>query len=64
VVRVTSDQPVRVHIHGYDIESDVAPDHPTSLRFTANATGRFPIEIHSKEPKEQKPLAYIEVQPR
>jgi hypothetical protein len=64
VVRVTSDQPVQVHLHGYDIESDVAPNHPASLRFTANATGRFPIEIHSKEPKKQKPLAYIEVQPR
>jgi len=62
LVRVTSDQPVQVHLHGYDIESDVAPDHPASLRFTANATGRFPIEIHSKD--KQKPLAYIEVQPR
>ena len=64
VVRLTSDQPVHVHLHGYDIESAVAPDHPTMLRFTANATGRFPIEIHSKEPYKQRPLAYIEVQPR
>jgi hypothetical protein len=64
VLRLTSDQPVRVHLHGYDIESDVALDHPTSLRFTANATGRFPIEIHSKEPHKQRPFAYIEVQPR
>jgi hypothetical protein len=55
---------VQVHLHGYDIESDVAPNHPGSLRFTANATGRFPIEIHSKEPNKQKPLAYNEVQPR
>ena len=64
VVRLTSDQPVRVHLHGYDIESDVAPDHPTSLRFTANATGRFSIELHLKEPHTQRPLAYIEVRPR
>lgn len=64
LVHLTSDQPVQVHLHGYDIEIDVAPDHPTSLRFTANATGRFPIEIHSKEPHKQRPLAYIEVQPR
>jgi len=63
-VHLTSDQPVHVHLHGYDIESAVAPDHPTSLGFTANATGRFPIEIHSKERHKQRALAYIEVQPR
>ena len=38
--------------------------HHRALGFTANATGRFPIEIHSKEPHKQRPLAYIEVQPR
>ena len=64
VVRLTSDKSMHVHLHGYDIESDVAANHPTSLRFTANATGRFPIEIHSNEPHKQRPLAYIEVQPR
>ena len=56
VVRVTSDQPVQVHLHGYDIESDVAPNHPGSLRFTANATGRFKIKIQSNEPKKQNQI--------
>ena len=60
----SADRQIVLHLHGYDIEIDVAPDHPTSLGFTANATGRFPIEIHSKEPHKQRPLAYIEVQPR
>lgn len=64
VVRVSSDKPVQVHLHGYDIESDVEPDVVTSLRFTATATGRFPIEIHSREPHKQRPLAYLEVRPR
>jgi hypothetical protein len=64
VVRVSSDKPLQVHLHGYDIESDVAPNLVTSLRFTATATGRFPIEIHSKEPPKQRPLAYLEVRPR
>jgi hypothetical protein len=63
VIRVSSDKPVQVHLHGYDIESDVVPNVVTSLRFTATATGRFPIEIHSKEPLEQRPLAYLEVRP-
>jgi len=64
VVRVSSDKPVQVHLHGYDIESNVVPNVVTSLRFTATATGRFPIEIHSKEPSKQRPLAYLEVRPR
>jgi heme/copper-type cytochrome/quinol oxidase subunit 2 len=63
VIRVSSDKPAQVHLHGYDIESDVVPKVVTSLRFTATATGRFPIEIHSKEPLEQQPLAYLEVRP-
>jgi heme/copper-type cytochrome/quinol oxidase subunit 2 len=64
VVRVRSDKPVQVHLHGYDIESDVVPNVVTSLRFTATATGRFPIEIHSRDPVKQRPLAYLEVRPR
>lgn len=64
VVRVTSDKPVQIHLHGYDIERDVVPNVVTSLSFTATATGRFPIEIHSKEPLKQPPLAYLEVRPR
>jgi hypothetical protein len=64
VIRVSADQPVQVHLHGYDIESDVVPNVVTSLRFTATATGRFPLEIHSKDPRKQAPLAYLEVRPR
>jgi heme/copper-type cytochrome/quinol oxidase subunit 2 len=64
VVRLTSDRPLHVHLHGYDIESDVPPNVVTSLRFTATATGRFPIEIHSNQPHKQRPLAYLEVRPR
>jgi hypothetical protein len=64
VVRVSSDKPVQVHLHGYDIERDVAPNLVTSLSFTATATGRFPIEIHSRGPLKQRPLAYLEVRPR
>jgi hypothetical protein len=64
VIRLSSDKAVQVHLHGYDIERDVVPNAVTSLRFTATATGRFPIEIHSKAPLKQPPLAYVEVQPR
>jgi hypothetical protein len=64
VVRLHSDKPVQVHLHGYDIESNVVPKVVASLRFTATATGRFPIEIHSREAHKRQPLAYLEVRPR
>jgi hypothetical protein len=64
VIRLRSDKPVQVHLHGYDIERDVVPNVVTSMRFPATATGRFPIEIHSREALKQPPLAYLEVRPR
>ena len=64
VVRLTSDKPLHVHLHGYDIESAVVPGVVTSLRFTAAATGRFPIEVHSGQFRKSRPLAYVEVRPR
>jgi len=64
VVRLSSDKPLQIHLHGYDIEKDVVPNVVTPLRFTATATGRFPIEIHSKGPGKQRPVAYLEVRPR
>ena len=64
VLRLTSDQPLHVHLHGYDIESDVAPGLVTALRFTATATGRFPLEAHYEQKRRRSPLAYIEVRPR
>ncbi len=45
----TSDVPVLVHLHGYDIELAVAPGATEPMRFTADATGRFNITIHSAD---------------
>ncbi len=67
-LRWTSDRPLVVHLHGYEIEKHVGPDAVTGLAFTANATGRFPIEIHVRGTggvaHEDAPLAMIEVYPR
>jgi heme/copper-type cytochrome/quinol oxidase subunit 2 len=64
VVRITSDRPLQSHLHGYDIESDIVPNVVTSLRFTATATGRFPIEVHYEQTGKHRPIAYVEVRPR
>lgn len=47
---VRSDQPVTVHLHGYDFEQDIEPGEPAQFEFTANATGSFPITIHLAAP--------------
>jgi hypothetical protein len=69
-LRWTSDQPIVLHLHGYDIEKRVAPDAVTELAFTAYATGRFPIHVHAQgagasgHAHEDAPLATIEVYPQ
>src|SRR6266699_3234782 len=69
-LRWTSDRPLTLHLHGYDIEKRVLTDAVTELSFTANATGRFPLEIHGQgaagggAAHEGAPLAVIEVYPR
>jgi len=69
-LRWTSDRPLTLHLHGYNIEKHVAEDGVTEFSFTANATGRFPIEIHGSGSgagggaHQGSPLAVIEVYPR
>jgi hypothetical protein len=46
----TSDQPMTIHLHGYDIEKEVAPGAVTDMTFTARATGRFAVEPHLARP--------------
>ncbi len=45
VLRVTSDVADHVHLHGYDLKSDVGPGAPATIRFTATAPGRFELEL-------------------
>jgi hypothetical protein len=69
-LRWTSDRPLVLHLHGYDLEHRVAVGAVTEFAFTAYATGRFPIEIHGagagagNAVHGDAPLAIIEVYPR
>lgn len=69
-LRWTSDQPLILHLHGYDIAKRIAAGAVTELAFTAYATGRFPIYVHAQgaaaggHAHEDAPLATIEVYPR
>jgi hypothetical protein len=45
-LRWTADRPLTVHLHGYDLESKIAPGEVSEMTFTALATGRFTVEPH------------------
>jgi hypothetical protein len=68
-LRWTTDRPIVLHLHGYDIETKVEPGGPAEMAFTARATGRFPIEEHKPNARGghshgEAPLVRIEVYPR
>lgn len=64
----SADQRTTLHLHGYDIETTVDRDTPGVMAFTAHATGRFAIEVHSSDgggaPGRHRTLMYLEVHPR
>ena len=59
VLVVTSELADHVHLHGYDLMADVAPGAPGTIRFTADAPGRFEIELEDSG----LPIAELEVRP-
>src|SRR5262245_12395413 len=64
-LRFSADRAMTLHRHGYDIEKRVGPGAVAEMAFTANATGRFPLEIHGDEHAEGRgPIAHVEVYPR
>jgi hypothetical protein len=68
-LRWTTDRPMVLHLHGYDLETKVEPGATTEMAFTAHATGRFPVEEHKLNAKGghshgEAPLVRIEVRPR
>ncbi|MFM8999145.1 MAG: hypothetical protein ACKOKE_03590 [Actinomycetota bacterium] len=46
VLRITSDVADEVHLHGYDLETEVAAGGTGEIRFTADAPGVFEVEFH------------------
>jgi hypothetical protein len=62
-LRWTSDKPMELHLHGYDIEVKVAPAAPAMMSFSAKIPGRFPIEPHGQEQGRHRAVIYLEVLP-
>jgi hypothetical protein len=43
---ITSDVADEVHVHGYELEQELAPGTPTTLTFDATVPGVFEVELH------------------
>ena len=69
-LRWTTDEVTTIHLHGYDLALALEPGVEKRMRFTATATGRFPISAHGFGGETGKPTArevallYLEVLPR
>ena len=59
-LRVSTDEPTELHVHGYDVEQEVEPGREAEIDFEADLTGRFEIEDHESE----KELGVLQVRPR
>jgi hypothetical protein len=68
-LRWTSDRPIVLHLHGYDIERKVEPGAVSEMVFVARAAGRFSVEEHKPDAKGghshgEAALVRVEVLPR
>lgn len=67
-IEITSDEPVSLHLHGYDIKVSVSPKNPGILEFKGTSAGRFPITSHGFGGDDahghHKALFYLEVLPK
>jgi len=59
-LKVTSDQNDELHVHGYDLHTQLQAHMPAMLSFKADRSGRFEYELH----KAQVELGVLKVQPR
>jgi len=65
-LRWTADEPLVLHLHGYDIETRVSPGTQAVMAFAARLTGRFPVEIHGAAESKHRhgALLHVEIHPR
>jgi FtsP/CotA-like multicopper oxidase with cupredoxin domain len=57
--RVRSDKAEEVHIHGYDIKKELAPNQTATVSFKASITGIFEIEFEGSATQ----IAELKVEP-
>jgi hypothetical protein len=65
-LRWSADEPLLLHLHGYEIETRVEPGKPAVTAFAARLTGRFPVAIHTGGGSKyhHRALLHVEIHPR
>ena len=63
-LRFTTDRPIQLHLHGYDIEAGASPESPATISFTADIPGRFPVSEHAHgKGHHHRAVLYLDVHP-
>jgi hypothetical protein len=63
-LRFSTDRPIKLHLHGYDIEASASPESPATISFTADIPGRFPVSEHAHgKAHHHEAVLYLEVLP-
>lgn len=62
-LRWTTDEAVKLHLHGYDVHLHVKPNEPKTMNLKAHSTGRFPFTVHGAGGHGKSAMAYLEVHP-
>jgi len=65
LIRWQTDRETEIHLHGYDVKSNLSPGAVTEMDFEAHATGRFPITAHGhhSDAHDEPVLVHVEVYP-
>jgi hypothetical protein len=63
VLHWTSDRPIALHLHGYDLETSVPAKGTATMSFTASIPGRFPVSEHAHGAGHHRAVLYLEVLP-
>ena len=63
MLRWTSDRPIVLHLHGYDIEMSVPGKGGATMRFQAAIAGRFAVSEHGRGAGHHRAVLYVEVLP-
>ena len=67
-ITLASDQAAELHLHGYDLITQLEPGAPATLSFVRSIAGRFPVEAHrmgsvAKGRRHPGALFYVEIYP-
>lgn len=62
-LRFTSDRPIVLRLHGYEVETHSNPQQPGAMAFKATLPGRFPVHEHRAGAGNHRAVLFVDVRP-